>query len=329
MASFREMIGHADEIQFLQQSIENGKVSHAYLIRGPKGSGKKQMADAFAMALQCETNKRDACMECHSCKQALSNNHPDIIYLQHEKPATISVDDVRVQINDTVQIRPYSSNYKIYIIEDADKMTVQAQNAILKTIEEPPEYIVLILLTSNRDSLLPTILSRCVELRLRPVNSKLIKKYLMEELHVPDYKADICVAFAQGNVGKAVKLVASENFNELKDDAVKLLKYIDDLEIYEVIDTIKNISNYKDDIEDYLDMIMIWYRDVLLFKATNSMEGIIFSEEMEHIKKRASKSSYNGIERILEALETTKIRLKANVNFELTMELLLMTIKEN
>lgn len=329
MESFRDIIGHVDEIQYLQQSIETGKVSHAYLIRGPKGSGKKKMAEAFAMALQCETNKTDACKECHSCKQALSNNHPDIIYLQHEKPATIGVDDVRVQINDTVQIRPYSSNYKIYIIEDADKMTVQAQNAILKTIEEPPEYVVMILLTSNRDSLLPTILSRCVELRLRPVNGKLIKKYLMEALHVPDYKADICVAFAQGNVGKAVKLVSSENFNELKDDAVKLLKYINDLEINEIIDAIKNISNYKVDIEDYLDMIMIWYRDVLLFKATNSMEGIIFREEMEHIKKRASKSSYNGIERILEALETAKIRLKSNVNFELTMELLLVTIKEN
>lgn len=329
MESFREMIGHADVIRFLQQSIETGKVSHAYMIRGPKGSGKKKIAEAFAMALQCETNKTDACKECHSCKQALSINHPDIIYLQHEKPATIGVDDVRVQINDTVQIRPYSSNYKVYIIEDADKMTVQAQNAILKTIEEPPEYVVMILLTSNRDSLLPTILSRCVELRLRPVNGKLIKKYLMEELHVPDYKADICVAFAQGNVGKAVKLVSSENFNELKDDAVQLLKYINNLEINEIIDAIKNVSNYKMDIEDYLDMIMIWYRDVLLFKATNRMDGIIFREEMEHIQKRASKSSYNGIERILEALETAKVRLKSNVNFDLTMELLLVTIKEN
>lgn len=329
MGTFKEMIGHANVIGFLQKSIEMDKVSHAYLIRGAKGSGKKKMAEAFAMTLQCEAGGTDACMECHSCRQAMSGNQPDIIYLQHEKPATIGVDDVRDQINDTVQIKPYSSKYKIYIIEDSDKMTVQAQNALLKTLEEPPEYVIIILLAVNRDSLLPTILSRCVELKLRPVNGKLIKKYLIEEMQVPDDKADICVAFAQGNVGKAIKLVASENFNLLKDDAVQLLKFIHDLEIHEIIDAIKTVSNYKIDIEDYLDIIMIWYRDVLLFKATKDINGIIFKEELEHIKIQASKSSYNGIELILEAIETAKMRLRANVNFDLTIELLLLTIKEN
>ncbi len=104
-------------------------------------------------------------------------------------------------MNDDIMIRPYSSKYKIYIVPDADMMSVQAQNALLKTIEEPPEYAVIMLLTENAETLLPTIRSRCVMLKLRNIKDQLIKKYLMEQMEIPDYKADVCVAFAQGNMG--------------------------------------------------------------------------------------------------------------------------------
>ena len=119
-------------------------------------------------------------MVCHSCKQALSGNHPDLIYVTHEKPASIGVDDIREQINDTIQIRPYSSYYKIYIVDEAEKMTVQAQNALLKTIEEPPSYAVIILITTNQEAFLPTILSRCVQLKLKPLKDFTVKSYLTE-----------------------------------------------------------------------------------------------------------------------------------------------------
>ena len=152
---------------------------------------------------------------CHSCKQALSDNQPDIIYVSHEKPNTISVDDIRAQINNDIAIKPYSSPYKIYIMNEAEKMTPQAQNAILKTLEEPPEYAVIMLLTSNVNSLLPTILSRCVVLNMKPVADELVRNYLMHQLHVPDYKAEVCVAFARGNIGKAKSLASSEDFDNI------------------------------------------------------------------------------------------------------------------
>ena len=104
------------------------------------------------------------------------------------------MDEVRVQINNDIMIRPYNGKYKIYIVPDADMMTPQAQNALLKTIEEPPEYAVIFLLTENADSLLPTILSRCVILKIKNVKDALIKKYLMEQMEIPDYKADVCTA---------------------------------------------------------------------------------------------------------------------------------------
>lgn len=329
MAGFRDIVGQEQIKEHFQNVLTNRKISHAYIINGEKSSGKEFIAKVFAMALQCERGGVEPCRECHSCKQALSANQPDIIKVLHEKPGTISVDDIRTQINNDVAIKPYSSPYKIYIVNEAEKMTPQAQNALLKTLEEPPEYAVILLLTGNVNSLLPTILSRCVVLNMKPVADRLVKKFLMEELQVPDYKAEVCVAFARGNVGKAKALASSEDFENVKSEALSLLKYIHDMELYEVIAAIKKITEFKLEINDYLDIIAIWYRDILLFKATKDANQLIFKEEIQEIRKAAGRSSYEGIETVIKALDKAKNRLNANVNFELTMELLMMDIKEN
>ena len=323
MPNFKDIYGQEQIVDHLENAIASGKISHAYIINGERSSGKEFIANVFAMALQCESSGQEKpCNECHSCKQALSGNHPDIIRVTHEKPATIGVEDIRTGVNDDIIIKPYSSDWKIYIISEAEKMTVQAQNALLKTLEEPPAYAVIILLTSNIDSMLSTILSRCVVLNMKPVKDEIIKKYLMEEIHVPDYKADACTAFAKA-------LAASEEFDNIKTEAVSLLKYIHDMEITDIMSAIKKINDYKIDINDYLDILSVWYRDVLLFKATNDANQLIFKDELQYIKKIANQSAYEGIEIILDALEKAKSRLRANVNFDLTMELLLLTIKEN
>ncbi len=329
MSGFKDVVGHADIIQYIQNAVTEDKVSHAYIMNGERGSGKKLLANLFAQTLQCEQGGNEPCYECHSCKQALSGNHPDIITVQHEKTSSISVDEIRVQVNEDIQVKPYSSKYKIYIIPEADLMTQQAQNALLKTIEEPPAYAVLILLTENAQKLLPTICSRCVMLKLRNIKDQLVKKYLMENLHIPDYKADVCTAFAQGNIGRAILLANSEHFNEIKEEAIQLLKNIDTMDVSDLIEAVKRCSQYKMDVDDYLDVLAIWYRDVLIYKATQSIDRVIFAEQLSYIKERARKSSYEGIENIIKAIENAKARLRANVNFDLVMELLLLTIKEN
>ncbi len=329
MGGFKDVVGHRDIIQYIKDAVGQNKVSHAYILNGQRGSGKKMLAKLFAMTLQCESDGPEPCGECRSCIQANSGNQPDIITVKHEKPASISVDDVRTQINGDIMIKPYSSPYKIYIVPEADLMTVQAQNAILKTIEEPPEYAVIFLLTENADSLLPTIRSRCVMLKLRNIKDKLVKKYLMEQMQVPDYQADLCAAFAQGNIGRAIMLAKSEHFNEIKEDAIQLMKYIDEMELSEIVAAIKEINKYKLEVADYLDIMTIWYRDVLLYKATKDVGGLVFGDQLKFIKQKASKSSYEGLETILESIEKAKVRIKANVNFDLLMELLLLTIKEN
>ena len=329
MTGFSDVLGHEQTILHMKHAIEMDKVSHAYIISGEKGSGKKLLADLFAQTLQCERKGTEPCMECQSCKQALSLNQPDIIRVIHEKPNTISVEDIRTQINGDIMIRPYSSPYKIYIVDEAEKLSVQAQNALLKTIEEPPVYAVLLLLTMNAGMLLQTIRSRCVILELKPVSSPMVKNYLMEQLEVPEYHADICTAFAQGNVGKAKRLALSDSFSEMLEHALHLVKYIHDMEVVDMISDLKRINTYKMEINDYLDLLTVWYRDVLMFKATRDADSLIFSHELISIREKAQKSSYEGLECIIKSLEKAKIRLNANVNFDMALELLLLTMKEN
>lgn len=329
MAGFSEVIGHEQTISHMKSAILQNKVSHAYIINGEKGCGKKLLAGIFAQTLQCREHGTEPCMECQSCRQAMSGNQPDIIYVTHEKANTISVEDIRTQVNGDIVIKPYSSPYKIYIVDEAEKLTPQAQNALLKTIEEPPSYAVILLLTANAGMLLPTIQSRCVTLNLKPVNPEKIQKYLMEEMEIPQYRADICVAFAQGNVGKAKRIALSDSFGEMLEHALHVVKYISDMDVGDLIEDLKKISTYKVDIYDYLDLLIVWYRDVLLFKATRDADSIVFKEELNAIREKARSSSYEGLEQIIEALEKAKVRLNANVNFDMAMELLLLTMKEN
>ena len=329
MARFTDIVGQEQLKEHLQNAIATNKVSHAYIINGERNAGKEFIARVFAMTLQCEKGETEPCGECHSCKQALGNNQPDIIYISHEKPNTIGVEDIRVQINGDIAIKPYSSPRKIYIINEGEKMTPQAQNALLKTLEEPPEYAVILILTTNVEAMLPTVLSRCVVLNMKPVSDRLVKKYLMEQLAVPDYKANISVAFARGNIGKAKMLASSEEFEKVKDEAITLVKNINDMEISEIVKAIKKISEYKFDVNDYLDILMAWYRDVLLFKATKDVNSLVFKEDIQQIMRMSDRSTYEGIEQIVNALQSAKKRLEANVNFDLTMEPLFLAIKVN
>jgi DNA polymerase-3 subunit delta' len=330
VSDFNQVTGHESTIAHLKTAIQTDKLSHAYIFSGEDGMGKNLLANAFVQALQCENKimDTDACGKCKSCVQVESGNHPDIIRVTHEK-ASIGVDDIRLQLNNDMFIKPYSSKYKIYIIDEAEKMTEQAQNALLKTLEEPPHYGIILLLTNNLSSLLPTILSRCITLKLKAVDQNKIKEFLMSEHKIPDYLAELSAVFAQGNVGKALQFASSEEFSEMKKDVLHLLKYLDDMELYEVVERLKLFSAKKDYIDYYLDFIVLWYRDVLMYKVTTNINLLIYKSEVSDIAKQASLRSYEGLEIIIKAIEKAKVRLNANVNFDIAIELMFLTIKEN
>ena len=228
-----------------------------------------------------------------------------------------------------MDIKPFSSPYKIYVVPEAEKMTEAAQNALLKTIEEPPEYGVVILLTSNISELLPTIQSRCLTLEFRPLTSSAVEEYLKTQCQVPDYLAKASAAFAQGNLGKAMRYAQSEDFIERKDSILSLLRRVENMTVTEMLEVITDLGTRKDEVRDYIDLMELWYRDVLIFKATKNINQLLFREESSHISKEAQRRSYEKIEEILQAFEKAKFRLKANVSFEVALELMLLTMKDN
>lgn len=329
MANFKDIIGQESIKKHLQTAIKTGNLSHAYIINGEYGSGRQTIASALAKTIQCQskTDDTDACGVCTSCKQAESHNHPDIKYITHDK-TSISVNDIREQLNNDISIKPYSSEYKIYIIPDANKMTEQAQNALLKTIEEPPVYAIIILLTENCDSLLPTIRSRCVTLTMNPVEKDKICTYLENKFQLEPEQAQIAANYCQGNIGKAIRFASSSDFIEMKNQVLKLLKNLDSMDIASIIDTIKEFSTHKNDINDYLDLMLLWYRDVLMFKVTKDANFLLYSDEYSAISEQATKRDYENIENIIAAIDKAKVRLKANVNFDVTIELMILAMKD-
>ncbi len=329
MANFKDIIGQESIKKHLQTAIKTGNLSHAYIINGEYGSGRQTIASALAKTIQCQskTDDTDACGVCTSCKQAESHNHPDIKYITHDK-TSISVNDIREQLNNDISIKPYSSEYKIYIIPDANKMTEQAQNALLKTIEEPPVYAIIILLTENCDSLLPTIRSRCVTLTMNPVEKDKICIYLENKFQLEPEQAQIAANYCQGNIGKAIRFASSSDFIEMKNQVLKLLKNLDSMDIASIIDTIKEFSTHKNDINDYLDLMLLWYRDVLMFKVTKDANLLLYSDEYSAISEQATKRDYENIENIIAAIDKAKVRLKANVNFDVTIELMILAMKD-
>ncbi len=327
MADFKEIIGQTQIKEHFLTAIETKRISHAYILHGEAGSGKKMLADAFSKALLCEDSSSPyACGICKSCIQAESGNHPDIRHVTHEK-LSILVDDIRDQVNNDIGIKPYSSTHKVYIIPEAHKMTEQAQNALLKTIEEPPSYAVILLITDNISGLLPTIQSRCVILNTKPVNKEQIADYLMKKLSMEKEQAQIAAGFCQGNMGQAIRFAASDDFQEMKSQVLRLLRNIDSMELTEILETIRGFSQNKGLINDYLDLMLLWYRDVLMFKITKDNNLLLYQDEYNAISRQASVRTYEDVENIIQAINKVKIRLAANVNFDVAIELMIFTIK--
>lgn len=325
---FKGIVGHEDIIAHFKSSIETGNVGHAYIISGDAGSGKKALAYAFADTLECEAGGTEPCGNCQSCLQISTGNYPDIITVTHEKPNLISVDEVREQLVNTVDVKPYKGKYKIYVIPDAELLNVQAQNAILKTIEEPPAYAVILLLTTNLDKLLETVQSRCLKLQTKPIRERDVLAYLMNVMGLTKEKAYFCLDFAQGNLGKAIKLAGNEEYAEIVDSVVNVLTHIGDMDVETLGKAVKDIEQFKMSMNDYMDLMMMWYRDAMMIKITGNVDKILFKNEFSTLKKQAGKLTFKSIEDKIDAIAKAEQRLLANANFEVTIELLLLTLKE-
>ena len=325
MYTFEEIRGNTPLVEQLRRSAASGRSSHAYLFLGGAGAGKRLIANTFAKALQCE-GTHHPCDSCKSCHAFNHGNHPDVIYFQPLKNGkTYTIEDVREQLLETVDLKPFQYEKKIYIIEKADTLNIQSQNALLKTLEEPPAHAVFLLLAERAEAFLPTILSRVVVMKIRPLSAETVAEYLMQAGHTAE-ESHILSAYAQGRIGQALELVADEGFREMRQDILGKLEALPSMSEGDAYLLAKDLESYKNDLR-FLDIMELWYRDLLTAKSLRE-EGYLIQKDKKDAIFRAAKEPAAALAKKAAAVRTARMRLAQNANFRLTMEVMLMDLKE-
>ena len=326
---FKNIIGNDELKKNLRSAALYSRPSHSYIFNAPGGMGKHTAALTFAKSLQCEniTQSGEPCGKCSSCIGVESENNPDMIFVKATKK-TIGIDDIREQVVNKAGIKSFKYRYKIFIIENADTMTVAAQNALLKTIEEPPENCVFIMLSENYERFLPTVLSRCVLIKLMPLGETVISSYLQNKCGIEASRADICSSFARGSLGKALQLADSEEFITSREYALSLIFELNKSDLIGMYETADKFEENKDKTEIYLDMMYLFYRDVLMYKNFGNDRFITGKDKMAQIRMAANMYEKRDLFRILDAVSAAMTALTRNVNYKMTIENMIFKIKE-
>ena len=326
---FSDIIGQDAVKAHLQRAVRLKQPSQAYILEGEKLSGKKTLANAFAAALLCERGGDEPCGECHSCKMAASGSHPDIIRVMREKKSNeIKIGEIRAQVTEDVAVRPYYGPYKIYIIDEAEKINLPSQNALLKTLEDPPAYAVLLLLATSMDGFLQTVLSRCIKLSLTPLSDVQVTGWLMRNENMPEYEAKVISAFAQGNLGKAGSLAESEDFAQMRRTVVELLAHMDDRAPDQLLADADALDEaYRERLTEIFDFFVIWYRDVLVYKTLEKKEALTYQEDAYAISQAARRLSYRKLKANLAAIAKAREHLAERVGSGRVMQQLLLEIR--
>lgn len=331
-ASFSAVLGHQGAKAHLQAALASGQMSHAYLIEGISGVGKKTLAAAFVKALLCEQlltkqgSSGESCGFCSSCRSFDHGNHPDVKRIRAaEDKNTISVKQIRDELVKDISIRPYGSRYKIYIVEEAHRLTIEAQNAMLKTLEEPPAYGVILLLAESSAAFLPTILSRCVKISLQPLDPSLVYEGL-DRQGISGEKARIAAAFAQGSIGQALRLCKDETFEELRQALFQFLVQLPKLSKLEVLRGAQLWEQYKSEQETIFSLLLIWYRDILVYQETEDPAKVLCTDQLAAIQQLASFYSNRKLIQITDRILDIHKKLKANANPALAIDCLLIDL---
>lgn len=329
MADFNAVAGHERIIKSLRESIKNDMTSHAYIFCGNKGSGRNLTAGAFAKTANCLSPiNGNACGKCPSCIQFESGNNPDVFYVKATKTISISVDDIREQIVNEVKIKPYSYKRKIFIIDKADTMTSQAQNALLKTLEEPPKYVLIILISENTENFLPTVLSRCVMMKFSPISVNLIKNYLINNCAMNEDDAAFYAEYSVGSIGEALRLSGDENFYQMRNDIISCLDRLDTMDFVSAMLMAKEMEKYKA-YSELFDIMYMFYRDVFCMRLFKDDRYVIQKDKIGLIEKKAKNLNEQTIAKRLDFIMDIKKKIRQNTAFRLSMEVLFMNLKES
>ena len=303
-SKFDDIIGQDLIKNFLLASIRQNKVSHAYVIEGDAGMGKKLIANTFAAYLVCPS--KNSCGVCESCRLSSGGAHPDIITVLPEKKQ-IGVDDIR-QVIKNISIKPYMADKKVVIIPDADGITPEAQNALLKVLEEPPEYVVFMILIQNAELLLDTILSRVMKLTLAPYTEAEVKQALGN--------AEDFAAASENNIGKALSLSGDENYLEMRNGCLRQIENLMSDRQLCVFDTVDFFEKTKAETESVLNIMLSFFRDIIFIKL-GQKDLLGNKDKTEALTRLAEKTQLGGAFKAAQYITKAQRMHSSNVNFSI------------
>lgn len=320
--SFNDIVGQERAIKILTKSLKENKISSSYIFVGREGTGKKLTAIEFTKAVNCLNLNKDleACEDCQSCSEISKQRSPDLKIIEPIKNS-IKIEQIR-EMRKEIGLKPFKNRKKIYIIDKAERMTIEASNCLLKTIEEPPYYAIIILICSKIDPILPTIVSRCQIINFGLISSYKIKEFLLNKnKNIEKEKAEIISKLAQGSIGSALKLLSAEEYFIRREEVLDYLstispgKYGDD-----IFTKVEKMVSEIDRVEEILEMIKLWYRDILIIKNTGDQKYIANCDKLEILEEKSKIYSQEILIDILDYLEKVEEYLIKNVNKRLIFE---------
>ncbi len=321
--SFKEIIGHDRQIEYLRNAMRNGRVAHAYLFLGKEGIGKELVALNLAKALNCLRGSQDPCDECRSCLKVEHRNHPDVLLVEPQGQ-WIRIDQIR-DLQRELSHRPYEGKRRVCILTDSDRMRQEAANALLKILEEPPLHTVIILLAANVDLIPPTIVSRCQRIPFNPLSFERIAEVVRSRLALKREEAHILASLADGSLGKALETDLDFVLRARREIIEKII----DLPSYgaeQILGLAEELTARNDDLPKLLTMIHTWYRDLLAYKERGSGAHLINIDLSHEIQKAASGMNIQSLIRRMEVIQGALWNLDRNANRQITLEAMLLDL---
>ncbi|MGB9804241.1 DNA polymerase III subunit delta' [Desulfofundulus sp.] len=321
-----EIIGHGEIVRALRRAVEQDRVSHAYLFAGPDGVGKTTTALAFGAALLCRyPGSGDACGKCRDCRQVAGQNHPDLHRIAPDG-ASIKIGQVREMLH-RIALSPYQGQRQIFLVEQADMMTGEAANCLLKTLEEPPAGTVIILISGRPQALLPTILSRCQIFTFHPLPAGQVVSILQKEMAASRGELELLARLTGGCPGRAVRLAGVDGgYSAFRQRVVDLAAGLGRASFTEACRQAALLAEDKELALACLEFFLLWYRDLLVWKETGA-GGLLFNQDyLSLVEREARFYSSTRLLAMIREIEKTRDSLMANVNTRLALEVLFMRL---
>lgn len=320
---YNQILGHEKQIQSLKNSVKNKTISHSYIFEGEKGLGKRNIALAFSKTLLCREGQAEPCNKCISCTKFDTGNHPDFEMLSPVK-GLISKKEVERLIRG-LATKPFESSRKVFIIDESDTMRSDSQNALLKTLEEPPGFINIILIITNSNKLLPTIQSRCQNIKFYSIDKSKIIDLLVRDYNISQEKAEFIGSFTKGSLERAIELGSSEGFFKLREEIICIIDSLLKGDKTKAISSMDFFNENKEEIEEILDIAIYWFRDLLIYKEIGETRLLTNKDKIELLSSQ-SFVTLDKINDIIYKIEDTKTNIQRNVNFQLSIETMLLSI---